>query len=190
MNQLLKEVQLTEDELLLGNVVLYPTDTVWGIGCDALNAEAVKKIYKIKGRDESKAMIVLMADVSMLERYVQEVPENFEEILRTQERPTTFVFSDAKNFPPELVSADGSIAVRIPKDDFCHRLLMQFRRPIVSTSANASGEPTPQTFSQISDEIKSKVDFIVRIRQDEAAPAQPSRIIKIEASGATKILRD
>ncbi|WP_241739255.1 L-threonylcarbamoyladenylate synthase [Pontibacter beigongshangensis] len=190
MNQLLKEVQLTEDELLLGNAVLYPTDTVWGIGCDAMNAEAVQKIYKIKGRDESKAMIVLMANIDMLERYVQEVPENFEELLQSQERPTTFVFSGAKNFPPELISTDGSIAVRIPKDDFCHRLLMQFRRPVVSTSANRSGEPTPRTFADIHDDIKKQVDFIVRIKQDETAPEKPSRIIKIEPNGDTKVLRE
>ncbi|TXK23337.1 threonylcarbamoyl-AMP synthase [Pontibacter qinzhouensis] len=190
MNQLLKEVQLTEDELLLGNIVLYPTDTVWGIGCDALNPDAIKNIYKLKAREETKAMIVLMANIDMLERYVQEVPDNFEELLQKQERPTTFVFQNAKNFPAELLSADGSIAVRIPQDDFCHRLLMQFRRPVVSTSANRSGEPTPQTFADISDEIKEKVDFVVRIRQDEAAPAKPSRILRVEADGTTKVLRD
>src|SRR5690606_18512988 len=125
MKELIREVQAAEDELLIGNVILYPTDTVWGIGCDAENATAVKKIFKIKEREESKSMIVLMSDVAMLRRYVRDLPEDFEKLAESQERPTTFVLSGVQNLPKELIAEDGSIGVRITKDEFCHRLLLQ-----------------------------------------------------------------
>ena len=186
----MKEVQAAEEELLVGNVILYPTDTVWGIGCDAENAEAVKKIFKIKEREESKSMIVLVSDVEMLRRYIENVPDGFEKLVESQERPTTFVLSGAKNLPEELVAEDGSIGMRIAKDEFCHRLMQQIGRPLVSTSANVSGEPAPKTFHEVSDTIKERVDFVVQWRQEEEVETRPSRIIKIDESGRQSVIRE
>ncbi|WP_299821049.1 L-threonylcarbamoyladenylate synthase [uncultured Pontibacter sp.] len=190
MSQLVKEIQAAEEEIILGNVILYPTDTVWGIGCDAENARAVKKIFKIKEREESKSMILLMADLDMLKHYVKEVPAELEQLLQEQERPTTFVLSGAQNLPQEVIAEDGSIAVRITKDEFSHRLIRQVGRPIVSTSANISGQGTAAAFKDVSESIKERVDHVVRWRQDEAVDAKPSRIIKIEPDGKQSILRD
>ncbi|SIT86190.1 L-threonylcarbamoyladenylate synthase [Pontibacter indicus] len=190
MKNLVKEVQAAEEELLVGNVILYPTDTVWGIGCDAENAEAVKKIFKIKEREESKSMIVLVSDVEMLRRYIENVPEGFEKLAESQERPTTFVLSGAKNLPKELIAEDGSIGMRIAKDEFCHRLIQQIGRPLVSTSANVSGEPSPKAFSEISETIKERVDYVALWRQDEEVESRPSRIIKLDESGRQTVIRD
>ena len=190
MKHLLKAIQAAEDELLVGNIILYPTDTVWGIGCDAENAQAVKKIYQIKERQESKSMIILVSDVDMLRNYVKDVPADFDRRLAMQQKPTTYVFSEAQNLPEALVAADGSIAVRVVNEDFCHRLIRQIGRPLVSTSANISGEPAPASFSEISEEIKQRVDHVVQWRQDEEIKAQPSRIVKIEADGTHRVLRE
>lgn len=190
MKNLVKEVQAAEEELLVGNVILYPTDTVWGIGCDAENAEAVKKIFKIKEREESKSMIVLVSDVEMLRRYIENVPNDFEKLVESQERPTTFVLSGAKNLPDELVAEDGSIGMRVVKEEFCHRLMQQFGRPLVSTSANVSGENSPRTFAEISDKIKGRVDYVVRWRQDEDVESRPSRIVKIDEKGKQTVIRE
>lgn len=187
----MKEIQAAEEEVLLGNVILYPTDTVWGIGCDAENAEAVRKIFKIKEREESKSMILLVADHNMLRNYVEELPEDFEEIVKQQERPTTYVFSNPKNLPQEVLASDGSVAIRVVEgDEFCHRLIRQVARPIVSTSANISGESAPKTFAEISEVLKKRVDFVVNWRQDEDMASNPSRIVKIEPDGSQRILRD
>ncbi|GAB3197395.1 L-threonylcarbamoyladenylate synthase [Pontibacter aydingkolensis] len=190
MSQLVKEIQAAEEEVILGNVILYPTDTVWGIGCDAENAEAVKKIYKIKEREESKSMILLVADLDMLKHYVEKVPADLEKLIEEQERPTTYVLSGATNLPKEVQSEDGSIAVRITKDEFSHRLVRQIGRPLVSTSANISGEGTAASFKDISEKIKDRVDHVVRWRQEEEIEAKPSRIVKIEPDGTQKVLRD
>ena len=190
MKHFLKEVQAAEEELLVGNVILYPTDTVWGIGCDAENAEAVKKIFKIKEREESKSMIILVSDVNMLRRYVEGVPADFEELAGAQERPTTFVLSGAQNLPKELVAEDGSIGIRVVKDEFCHRLIQQIGRPLVSTSANVSGESSPKSFSEVSRKIQERVDYVVQWRQDEEVESRPSRILKIDENGRQTIIRD
>ncbi|WP_299991686.1 L-threonylcarbamoyladenylate synthase [uncultured Pontibacter sp.] len=190
MKHFLKEVQAAEDELLVGNVILYPTDTVWGIGCDAENAAAVRKIFKIKEREESKSMIVLVSNVAMLRRYVRDVPEDFEQLAESQERPTTFVLSGAQNLPKELIAEDGSIGMRIAKDEFCHRLMQQIGRPLVSTSANVSGEPSPRNFAEVSATIKERVDYVVQWRQDEEVESRPSRIIKIDENGKQTVIRE
>lgn len=190
MKHFLKEIQATEEELLVGNVILYPTDTVWGIGCDAENAAAVRKIFKIKEREESKSMIVLVSNVEMLRRYVRDVPEDFEKLAASQERPTTFVLSGAQNLPKELIAEDGSIGMRIAKDEFCHRLMQQIGRPLVSTSANVSGGPSPRTFAEVSGTIKERVDYIVQWRQDEDVETRPSRIIKIDENGKQTVIRE
>lgn len=190
MENLIKAIQAAEDELLLGNVILYPTDTVWGIGCDALDVNAIKKIYKIKEREESKSMILLVADVEMLRKYVPELPADFEQKMTEQDRPTTYVFSGVQNLPEELLADDGSIAIRITQDDFSHKLIRQISRPIVSTSANISGEPSPATFSEISDTIKERVDHVVAWRQEDEAKSKPSRIVRIEKDGSQKVIRE
>ncbi len=190
MKELIREVQAAEEELLIGNVILYPTDTVWGIGCDATDRKAVEKIFKIKERDTSKAMIILVADADMLANYVEEVPDNFEKLVTEQERPTTYIFSQSKNLPDSLVGEDGSIAIRIVNDDFCHKLIRQIDRPLVSTSANLSGGKSPASFTEIDEEVKKRVDYVVNLRQDETSKAQPSRIVKIEADGKTEIIRE
>ncbi|PRY12692.1 L-threonylcarbamoyladenylate synthase [Pontibacter ummariensis] len=190
MSQFLKEVQAAEEELLVGNVILYPTDTVWGIGCDAENTAAVRKIFKIKEREESKAMILLVADQQMLLHYVRKLPADFEQLAKQQERPTTYVFSEPQNLPKELLAEDGTVAIRIAQDEFCHRLIRQIGRPIVSTSANVSGEPSPKTFADVSNIIKERVDFVVRWRQGDPMDSKPSRIVKINPDGSQQVLRD
>ncbi|RIJ42600.1 L-threonylcarbamoyladenylate synthase [Pontibacter oryzae] len=190
MSQLVKEIQAAEEEVLLGNVILYPTDTVWGLGCDAENYEAVRKIFKIKEREESKSMILLVADIDMLKHYVRNLPKGFEEMLQQQQRPTTYVFTSPQNLPKEVLANDGTVAIRIVKDEFCHRLIRQVSRAIVSTSANISGEPAPKSFKDISEEIKKRVDFVVGWRQDDDMAARPSRIVKIEADGTQQVIRD
>ncbi|QCR22938.1 L-threonylcarbamoyladenylate synthase [Pontibacter sp. SGAir0037] len=188
--ELIKAIQAAEEELLLGNTILYPTDTVWGIGCDAENGQAVRKIFAIKEREESKTMIVLVADTEMLQRYVEDIPAAFSELEEKQERPTTYVFPKAKNLPSEVIAADGSVAIRVVKDEFCLRLIRQVGRPIISTSANISGEPAAPSFKDVSDKVKERVDYIVTWRQDEQITAVPSRIIKIDPSGEHQVLRD
>lgn len=190
MKDLVREVQAAEEELLMGNVILYPTDTVWGIGCDALDVKAVKKIFKIKERDTSKAMIILVADAKMAAEYVEVMPESFEKLLEKQEQPTTYIFPKAKNLPKELTGEDGSIALRIVNDEFCHKLIRQIDHPVVSTSANLSGGPSPASFSEIDEEIKKRVDYVVRWRQEEEEPSKPSRIIKVLENGKTETIRE
>ncbi|MCC9165715.1 L-threonylcarbamoyladenylate synthase [Pontibacter harenae] len=189
MSELVKAVQAAEEELLYGNIILYPTDTVWGIGCDAINIAAVRKIFKIKEREESKAMILLVADLEMLKRYVKQLPTGFEELQAKAERPTTYVFSDTQKLSKEVLAADGTVGIRIVNDAFCHRLIRQIDRPLVSTSANISGEPSPKTFADVSETIKKRVDYIVPLRQDDAMTSTPSRIIKFEANGEQTVLR-
>jgi L-threonylcarbamoyladenylate synthase len=190
MNKEIKEIQRVVDELLVGNVILYPTDTVWGIGCDAENAAAVKKVFQVKERPEDKPFILLVSDVEMLKRYVKNLPEDFERHLQNQDRPTTFIFSETQNLPSEVLANDGSVAIRIPNDEFCHRLTRQFERAIVSTSANMSGEQTSGSFSGIPDTIKQKVDYVVIHRQEEEISAQPSRIVQIQPDGSLKVIRE
>jgi L-threonylcarbamoyladenylate synthase len=161
-----------------GGIILYPTDTVWGIGCDATNKEAVQKIYELKKRDDSKSMIVLVAEERDVLKYVAAPDLSVFDFLQQQSRPTTTIFEGAIGFADNLVAEDGSIAIRIVQDKFCRHLVKRLGKPIVSTSANMSGQPTPQTFHQISEEIKTGVDHVVQWRQDDDTSAQPSQIIK------------
>jgi L-threonylcarbamoyladenylate synthase len=163
-----------------GGIILYPTDTVWGIGCDATNKEAVQKIYQLKKRDDSKSMIVLVAEERDVLKYVAAPDLPVFDFLQQQSRPTTVIFEGAIGFAENLIAEDGSIAIRIVQDKFCRHLVKRLGRPIVSTSANISGQPTPQTFHQISEEIIIGVDHVVQWRQDDDTPAQPSQIIKWE----------
>ena len=175
--------------LKAGGLILYPTDTVWGIGCDATNDKAVEKTYKLKKRSDEKAMIVLVAGERDIMQHVAAPDLLLFDYLQKATKPTTVVYDGALGFADNLVGNDGSIAIRICNDEFCRNLLKRFRKPIVSTSANISGMPAPKIFSEISGEIKNGVDYIVNYRQDDAIPAQPSSLIKWN-SGNVIVLRE
>ena len=172
-----------------GGIILYPTDTIWGIGCDATNQEAVQRIYKIKKREDSKSMLVLMENPALLERYVDDVPEVAWELFEITSTPLTVIYQNAKNLAPNLIAEDGSIGIRFTKEAFTTQLLQRFRRPVVSTSANISGKKSPSFFIEISEEIKNQVDYTVQYRQNDIIPAQPSSIIKLGSGGRIDILR-
>ena len=172
-----------------GGIILYPTDTIWGIGCDATNEKAVDRIYKIKKRDDTKSMLVLMENPALLERYIVEVPEIAWDLVEIATTPLTVVYPNAKNLAKNLVAEDGSIGIRFTKEVFTTKLLQQFRRPLVSTSANISDEKSPAFFDEISEEIKNQVDYIVEYRQNDTTPSQPSSIIKLGIGGQIEIIR-
>lgn len=172
-----------------GGVILYPTDTIWGIGCDATNENAVKRIFSIKKREDSKSMLVLMENPALLDRYVDDVPEIAWDLIEITSTPLTIIYPGAKNLARGLVAEDGTIGIRFTKEKFTQELLQKFRRPLVSTSANISGEKSPVFFDEITDEIKSQVDYIVNYRQDDRIPAKPSSIIKLDAGGRIEIIR-
>ena len=172
-----------------GGVILYPTDTVWGIGCDATNAAAVQKIYELKRRDETKSMIVLLADERDLIKYVASVDLAVFDYLETVSKPTTIIYDGAIGLADNLVAGDGSIAIRIVKEDFCRHLIKRFRKPIVSTSANISGSATPAIFTDVEQAIKSGVDYIVQYRQDDNEPKQPSSVVRWHDKTGPLVLR-
>ena len=173
-----------------GGVILYPTDTVWGIGCDATNEEAVKRVYEIKRRADSKAMLVLVDSDVKVDFYVKDVPEVAWDLIQYATKPLTVIYDDARNLAPNLIGEDGSVGIRVTSEEFSKQLCFRFRKAIVSTSANISGEPSPASFSEIQDEIKQAVDYIVEYRQDEPAGAKPSSILKLGRGGLIKIIRE
>jgi L-threonylcarbamoyladenylate synthase len=173
-----REVENALAVLRSGGIILYPTDTVWGLGCDATNKEAVQKIYSLKKRRDNKTMIVLVADERELMQYVAAPDLSVFDFIQQQTRPTTVIYEGALGLADNLVADDGSIAIRIVQDDFCRHLIKRLRKPIVSTSANISGAITPKTFSEISEEIKTGVDYVVRWRQDDEQTSQPSQIMR------------
>ncbi|MEO8794737.1 MAG: L-threonylcarbamoyladenylate synthase [Daejeonella sp.] len=183
------EVEKALKVLKEGGIILYPTDTIWGIGCDATNEEAVAKIFKIKGREESKSMIVLLDTDNKLASYVNNIPEMAYDLIEYAENPLTIIYSGAKNLAKNAIAADGTIAIRIAKNDFCQQLIQRFRKPIISTSANISGQPSPATFDEIADEIKESVNYIVDWEQEKTAPKKPSTIMKLEPDGRFQFIR-
>ena len=172
-----------------GGVILYPTDTVWGLGCDATNAAAAEKINKIKGRQSDKSFIILLDNDSKIQSYVTEVPEVAYDLIEYAEHPLTIIFSGAKNLAENVISADGSIGIRIAKHDFVQQLLQRFRKPLTSTSANLSGQPTPQSFDEIDEQIKDAVDYIVDWEQDIKSNKKASTIMKLSPSGQFSFIR-
>jgi L-threonylcarbamoyladenylate synthase len=175
--------------LKTGGVILYPTDTVWGLGCDATNEEAVDKINSIKGRASDKSFIILLDNDSKIQSYVSEVPDVAYDLIEFAENPLTIIFSGAKNLAKNVINADGTVGIRIVKHDFCQQLLQRFRKPITSTSANVSGSPTPQTFDEISNDIKDAVDYIVDWEQELQTPKKASTIMKIGPGGQFSFIR-
>lgn len=172
-----------------GGTILYPTDTIWGIGCDATNARAVSRVYRIKRRTESKQMILLLDDKEKLNRYVSKVPAIAIELMESLKTPVTIVYPGAKNLARNLISKDRTIAIRISTDDFSKALIREFVKPIVSTSANISGEPPALTFSQVNPEILKEVDYAVAVLRDRLEQTRPSTIIRIVGDNAYEILR-
>lgn len=182
------ELSKALETLREGGLILYSTDTIWGIGCDASNIEAVQKIYKLKKRVETKAMICLVADDRMLKKYVKEVPSAALEIIDVTDTPTTIIYDDPQNLAKNLIGDDNTIAIRIPDDEFCYQLSRKLNGAIVSTSANISGESTPRSFKEISGEILKGVDYVVNLHR-EKKPGNPSSIIKLGKNGIVKIIR-
>lgn len=175
--------------LSAGGLILYPTDTVWGIGCDATNADAVKKVYQLKQRDDSKAMIVLIDSADHLDHYVVDVPMIARELIDVAVKPLTIIYEGAYNLAPNVLGDQDSVGIRIPNDEFCHRLCERFGKPIVSTSANVSGHPTAKTFADIDASIVQGVDYAVQYRRDDTNRHQPSNIILLSRDGTFKIIR-
>lgn len=187
---MLKEEVLKAFKVLQqGGIIVYPTDTIWGIGCDATNTEAVKKIYKLKQRDEAKSMIILLDTENKLESYVSEVNPLAYDLIEYAENPLTLIMPGAKNISPALIGSDGSIGVRISKHPFCQQLIQRLRKPLVSTSANISGNPSPQYFSQIDDKIINGVDYVVNIDQYDKEIKSPSIIMRLAPDGKFEFIR-
>lgn len=184
-----EEIEKALQVLKEGGVILYPTDTIWGIGCDACNAKAVDKIFKLKGRDESKSMIILLDSENKLPSYVREVPEIAYDLIEFAENPLTIIYSGAKNLAPNTIGQDGTVAIRITRDDFSKHLIQRFRKPIVSTSANLSNEPSPRNFQEISAAILDGVDLVVDWKQDDMTQKKPSTIMKLEPDGRFVFIR-
>lgn len=183
------EINNTLEVLKNGGVILYPTDTVWGIGCDATNESAVAKVNAIKGRAADKSLIILLDTDNKLQSYVTEIPDVAYELIEYAEKPLTIVFSGAKNLASSVINQDGSVGIRIVKHPFCEQLIQRFRKPIVSTSANISGQPSPRFFDEVSEEIKEKVDYVVNLNQEDRTVKQPSTIVKLGPSGQFEFIR-
>lgn len=172
-----------------GGVILYPTDTIWGIGCDATNEEAVRRVYQIKQRDDSKALICLVDSDARLQRYVRNVPDVAWQLIDCIDKPTTLILDNAVNLAPNLIAEDGSIGIRITQEAFSKELCFRFQKAIVSTSANISGEPAAQNYRDIDPKIIEQVDYVCWTRRQEHKPHAPSRIIKLSSDGTVKIIR-
>ena len=177
------------DVLRKGGVILYPTDTVWGIGCDATNDAAVEKIFKLKNRSESKNLITLVSDEAMLNRCVQHVPAVAWDIIEYSEKPVTIIYEKISRISEKAIADDGTAAIRLVKDPFCKMLIHKFGKPIISTSANLSNMPSPAVFNDIEDSILTGVDYVVKFRQQETAKHTPSSIIRILNNGEVKVIR-
>ncbi|QNE39919.1 threonylcarbamoyl-AMP synthase [Hymenobacter sp. NBH84] len=189
MNLFQQEVEAAVDALLLQQVILYPTDTVWGLGCDAESTKAAERLYKLKGRPEGKPSIVLVADETMFARYAATVPDNLAELLTAQERPTTYIVAASRYVAPQLVGPDGTVGLRIPRDEFCHKLVRRLGHGLVSTSANRSGEPAPAIYSEVDKQIDRAVDYVVSWRQDDDTRVAPSRVVRVKEDGTLETIR-
>lgn len=184
-----EDIKKALEVLKNGGVILYPTDTIWGIGCDATNEEAVEKLYAIKQRDKNKPMLVLLDNPGKLQSYIQDVPDIAWDLIDLSEKPLTIVFQNAKNIAPSLINSDGTLGIRITNEDFSRNLCMRFRRPIVATSANIAGQTVPENFGDIDPDIINLVDYVVEYRQEEMYKQTPSSIIKLGSNGEIDVIR-
>jgi len=183
-----EEIYSSLNALKKGGLILYPTDTIWGIGCDATNAAAVEKIFELKKRDESQALICLVSDFKMLEQYIEEIPDVIYDLLKYAVKPTTLVLDRPLHVAENLIASDNSLAIRVVKDTFCNKLIRKLKRPIVSTSANISTKAAPNNFQEISNVILDGVDYVVDLKRDKKG-GKPSAIIKVKSNGTVKIIR-
>lgn len=183
------DVNQALEVLKSGGLILYPTDTIWGIGCDATNPEAVEKVFQLKGRAKEKSLIVLLHNENQLASYVTEIPEVAYQLIEYAEKPLTIVYSGAKNLAANVIAEDGSIGIRVVNHSFCQQLLQRFRKPLVSTSANLSGDPSPKCFDDISEEIKNQVDYIVQFDQHVKSDGKSSSVMKLDPSGKFEFIR-
>ena len=190
MDKINEDIRKACEVMAKGGVILYPTDTIWGIGCDATNKEAVQRVFEIKHRADSKAMLVLIDTAAKLNYYVKDVPEIAWDLIEMTNKPMTIIYDGARNLAENLIAEDGSVGIRVTEENFSKRLCQRFGKAIVSTSANVSGEPSPANFGQISEDIKQAVDYIVMSRQEEKSEAKPSSIVKLSAKGVIKIIRE
>jgi len=187
-NQIHNHLNNALNALKQGGLILYPTDTVWGIGCDATNVKAVENIFKLKKRNDSKALICLVADDRMLKKYINKIPETAFDLMNIEDSPITIIYHEPQNLAKNLIAEDNTIAIRIPNNEFCFQLLRKFNGAIVSTSANISGNPTPKSFKEIHEDILKGVDYVVNL-PDENLGTKPSSIIKLSEDGKVQIIR-
>lgn len=187
---MLEEIKAALKVLKEGNLILYPTDTIWGIGCDATNPEAVRKVYQLKQREDSKSLLALVSSMDMLREYIQKIPSMASDLMHLSEKPLTIIYPGAIHLAPNLISPDGSIGIRICKASFCQKLISRFNKPIVSTSANISGHSHPETFSDIDDIIKNGVQYIVDPELEGSTPKTPSSIIRLGPHNEIEIIRE
>lgn len=185
-----EEIKKAIEVLQSGGVILYPTDTIWGIGCDATNEKAVEKVYQIKKRAETKSMLVLIDSAAKLNGYVEEIPDMAWDLIELTTKPLTIIYPNSKNLAKNLVGEDKSVGMRITNEEFSRKLCQRFRKPIVSTSANVSGQKSPTFFSDISNEIKEAVDYIVDYRREDNTENKPSSIIKLGKGNVIEIIRE
>ncbi|NDW17855.1 threonylcarbamoyl-AMP synthase [Dysgonomonas sp. 216] len=186
---MIEDIKKACEVMMDGGIILYPTDTIWGIGCDATNRDAVKRIYELKQRADNKSMIVLLDNSVKLNYYIEDVPDIAWDLIDLTEKPLTIIYDGARNVAPNLIAEDGSLAIRITKERFSQELCRRFRKAIVSTSANISGVSSPQSYDEISDVIKNGVDYIIKFGQDDQSKAQASSIIKLGKNSEVKIIR-
>lgn len=184
-----EDVKKSVEMLKSGKIILYPTDTIWGIGCDATNVKAVQRIFDLKGRNQGKSMIILLDTEEKLEKYVKKVPPIAFDLIENSASPITIVYSGAYNLAKNLIADDGTIAIRIVRDEYCQQVISKSGKPLVSTSANISGSPSPGTFSEIDEEVKKKVDYVAESFRNRTGRIKPSTIIKLEENGIFKVLR-
>ena len=187
--EIAEDIKQAVQTLRQGGLILYPTDTIWGIGCDASNEEAVRRIFQLKRREDSKAMICLVDSANRMQRYLRQVPDVAWDLVEFADKPLTLILDGAVNLAPSLIAEDGSIGLRVTKENISHELCYRFEKAVVSTSANISGQPSPACFNEISDEIKQGVDYIMRSRQNDLSKSKPSQIIKMGLDGQIKIIR-
>jgi len=185
-----QEIEKAVKVLKEGKTILYPTDTIWGIGCDATNAKAVDKIYKIKRREKGKSMIILLDSAEKLQNYVEKVPAIVYDLIEQTQTPLTIIYQNAKNLAKNLTPEDNSIAIRIVKGEFCNEMIKRFGKPVVSTSANLSGAPSPLSFNDVAEEIVNQVDHVVHVFKDRIRSTKASKIIKLEENGLFKVIRE
>lgn len=172
-----------------GGTILYPTDTIWGIGCDATNPKAVEKVYALKQRAESKSLIILVDSFDKIASYVEKVPDVASDLVSSMETPLTIIYSAAINLAPNVIASDGTIAIRVVNEEFCRQLIARFGKPIVSSSANIAGDSTPLIFSSIGEEIVNNVDYVVNLKHDIFNQSKPSTIIRLLENGEFNIVR-